>query len=500
MRLLHDGFFNAARRDGHSLAVIEESGESVTYAALHGMVERVARQLVAAGVSPGDRVAVVLPKSANALATIIAILRSGAAYVPVDPDGPHGRTLAVLQNCRPRLVLTDQRGVERLGMLPGEPPLCVVAPVDSQDAPSIDHNEIAAATESLPAYILHTSGSTGTAKGVVVSHRAATTFVRWASGAFGLSKDDRIASIAPLHFDLSVFDVFASQRVGAVVVLLSAAVVRNPLLLAERLSESRITTLYATPSVLMALQRFGRLERYQFDHIRQVLFAGEVFPVPQLRELMKRWPQAAFHNLFGPTETNVCTWYRVPAAVISNPPRILPIGRACPHYRIRIDTAPGSAQRGELLVSGDGLMTGYLNRPEDTASAFVTDAEGVAWYRTGDLVSQRPDGLLLFHGRRDRMVKRHGFRIELGEIEACLRRHPALAEVAVVAVTRRLITTAIHAFIVPRSAIDLIQLRSYCADELPAYMIPNRFSVLEELPLTASGKIDLNSLEQLDIQ
>jgi acyl-CoA synthetase (AMP-forming)/AMP-acid ligase II len=234
--------------------------------------------------------------------------------------------------------------------------------------------------------------------------------------------------------------------------------------------------------------------------LRAVLFAGEVFPVPQLRALRRLWPSPRYVNLYGPTETNVCTFFELPPTTPSERTEPYPIGRSCPHVRCRVVDADGSTvpagTEGELVVTGDGVMQGYWNLPQQNAQAFLTDAAGVRWYRTGDLVVENADGVYVFHGRRDRMVKRRGYRIELAEIEAGLAGYPAAREVAVVALPDATAGVQIKAYlsVSGEGRPSLIDLKQFCSERLPQYMIPDSFGVLDVLPRTSTDKIDYQAL------
>ena len=287
------------------------------------------------------------------------------------------------------------------------------------------------------AYILYTSGSTGKPKGVMLTNRAAISFVDWCSEAFGPDLNDRFSSHAPFHFDLSILDIYLPIKHGASLVLISEEIGKDPARLAAMISESNITSWYSTPSILSFLAQYGRLERYDYSSLRMVHFAGEVFPVKHLRALKKMIPNPRYFNLYGPTETNVCTFYEIPPIIPEDRTHPFPIGKACSRYRIGIfdefgrEVPPGN--EGELCASGDGMMIGYWNLPERTANAFLADSSGGKWYKTGDITFEGPDGNYVYVARRDRMVKKRGYRIELGEIEAGLYRHPAIKEAAVVA-------------------------------------------------------------------
>ena len=497
-------------------AVIHPGLGQISYRELGGLSDRLRDRLIHEGVLPGDRVGLYLHKSLDSVISIFGILKAGAVYVPVDPDAPPPRCAFILNNCAVRAVICD-RSLERplraeLTKLGGMPPLHVL-----DDAPgrvrldayleARDRQDLAppAATVYPPpgdgAYILYTSGSTGVPKGVTISHRAARAFVDWCSDRFRPLADDVFSSHAPLHFDLSIHDIYVSLKHGATLVLIGEDLGKDPHKLAEEISSQRITVWYSTPSILSLLAQYGRLDRYDYSSLRIVHFAGEVFPIPQFRALYSFWPNPRYFNLYGPTETNVCTYFEVKGL---EPDRTepFPIGRLCEHYRGRVLDAAGNevarGEEGELLCAGPGVMSGYWNLPEQNARAFVIDADGVPWYRTGDLVVEQADVGYLFHGRRDRMVKRRGYRVELGEIEAALATHPMVKETAVVAVSDEGAGVKIKAFLsFKEGRPSIIQLKHFCVEKLPMYMIPDTFGLLDRLPRTSTDKIDYQGLKSL---
>jgi amino acid adenylation domain-containing protein len=348
------------------------------------------------------------------------------------------------------------------------------------------------------AYILYTSGSTGRPKGVALTHGNALSFVDWCSDVFAPTSDDVFSSHAPFHFDLSILDVYVPIKHGARLVLVGEQAGKEPLGLAQMIAEAGITVWYSTPSILNLLASFGHLERHDFGALRTVLFAGEVFPPAQLAALKRFWPEPRYCNLYGPTETNVCTWFEIPAAVDPNDDPY-PIGSVCPpNAAIVVDSSGArvaAGEEGELLVHGPNVMTGYWNRPEDNARAFLTDEQGRKWYRTGDIVVEH-EGVFHFRGRRDRMVKRRGYRVELGEIEAALARHPRVLECAVVARPDDALGVRITAFLNRGDAarLSIIELKQHCSAQLPVYMVPDDFCQIELLPRTSTDKIDYQSL------
>lgn len=507
---------SAARRPGH-VAVEDPPDGSITYAELDALSDRVRDRLAALGVRRGDRVGVSLRKTIDAYATMLGALKAGAAYVPVDLAAPAWRAAFILHDCAVRVAVLDAAVVPawraeagKLGPLPAVLELTGVgggaglrAALDRADAerPAPRVADVPAGGDEL-AYILYTSGSTGTPKGVMLTHTCATSHVQWFTEAFAPREDDRFSSHAPFHFDLSITDLYVALRHGATVVLIDAARGKEPLGLAQLMAERRISVWYSTPTILTVLAEFGRMEQHDWSALRQVNFAGEVFPIKHLRAVKERLPRARFANLYGPTETNVCTWHPIPDAVEPERSAPYPIGRTCSHFRSRVVDEDGRdvprGTEGELVMHGAGMLQGYYNNPARTAAAFLVDGEGRRWYRTGDLVVEGADGVFEFVGRRDRMVKRRGYRIELGEIEAGLYRHEGVKEAAVVAFKDAEGGVRIKAFIAMGQGQrgSEIALRAFCAKALPQYMIPDAFGFLDGLPKTSTDKVDYQRLAQ----
>jgi amino acid adenylation domain-containing protein len=506
---------SAAHRPDATAVEDPARGTTLTYRELAELSDRARDRLWQMGVRPGDRVGLYMRKSVDAVAAIFGVLKTGAAYVPVDPDAPASRGALILQDAAVRVVVAEQRLAEALqsslAAFGAAPPMLLLD--QSSDAIPLAARLAADAGREPPpavetvhpepdalAYILYTSGSTGRPKGVMLTHRSATSFVDWCSATFAPVARDRFSSHAPLHFDLSILDVFVSIRHGATLVLVDEEVGKDPLRLAPLIAERRISVWYSTPSILGLLARYGRLERYDYGALRLVLFAGEVFPVARLRELKALWPAPRYFNLYGPTETNVCTYHEIPATIEPERTAPFPIGRSCEHLRSRVVDEEGRTvspgDDGELVVAGPGLMAGYRNLPDENARAFLTDDAGERWYRTGDLVVEEADGTYVFHGRRDRMIKRRGYRVELGEIEAGLAAHPAVCEVAVVAVRAEGAEVRVDAYLGVRDGRrpSLIELKQFCVDRLPRYMVPDRFHFVEALPRTSTDKVDYQAI------
>lgn len=512
---LHEHFEHTAARLPSKVAVVEPGGIALTYSNLERISNRLRNRLVHLGVRPGDRVGLYLHKSVDSIAAVLGVLQAGAAYVPVDPDAPAERGAYIFNDCAVRAVVCDRALAGPLWVeltkLRATPTLIVLDDVELRVRLDAALDDLIAFDPLTPtetvhpdpdsiAYILYTSGSTGRPKGVAISHRAALAFVDWCSATFAPREDDVFSSHAPLHFDLSIHDLYVPLKHGGTLVLIGEALGKEPQKLAETIAAQGITIWYSTPSILALLAQYGKLDRHDCSRLRIVHFAGEVFPIPQFRALHALWPHPRYFNLYGPTETNVCTWYEV-TSLPADRTEPFPIGPVCAHYRGRVIDETGAdvafGDEGELIIAGPGVMSGYWNLPEQNAAAFIDDGAGQRWYRTGDLVVETRDEGYVFHGRRDRMVKRRGYRVELGEIEAGLAKHPQLREVAVVANPGPDGGVRIKAFVAPGDGgrPSIIQLKQFCMDVLPRYMAPDVFTFLDALPRTSTDKIDYQTLK-----
>ncbi|MFQ5741398.1 MAG: amino acid adenylation domain-containing protein [Acidobacteriota bacterium] len=495
-------------------------GRAISYRQLDKLSDQLAQTLLEEGVERGGRVGICLSKSIEAVVAVFGILKCGAAYVPLDYFSPPSRLALIAGDCGIQALITTTRKASRILAEPrSDESVKVLILTDTATSTHLEMGpgiralfwEEVMATSSRPsrfprrseddlAYLLYTSGSTGTPKGVMITHRASLSFVNWASRYFQLSRKDRVSNHAPLQFDLSIFDIFATFRSGATLVAVPEELSSFPLQLADFIEKQAISVWYSVPSVLIRLVLKGGMERYRFLSLRQVLFAGEVFPVKHLRRLQGRVPHAEFFNLYGPTETNVCTVY--PVRVLTNQDsRPVPIGKACSNSEVWALNERGEVARtgetGELYIRGSSLMKGYWGLPKKTSEVLtsVKNAPGAAGgmaYRTGDLVKQLEDGNYVFVGRRDEMVKSRGYRIELGEIEAVLCSHPEVREVAVLAVPDEQIGNALKVIVVrlEDSNLDRAEVENWCARWLPRYMIPTLIGFRDDLPRTSTGKVD----------
>jgi amino acid adenylation domain-containing protein len=513
--LSHSVDRGADRQPGHE--AIRCAGAGLTYADLARRSNALARILVAHGVRRGDRVGIFMNKSLDSAVAIYGVMKAGGAYVPLDPFAPTSRLAFVIRDCGIRHLVTtdlklDQSALldEDLGTLAcliGSRPrdgFVTVSWSDVHDAP-FDTAPDLQLTEQDLAYILYTSGSTGTPKGIMHTHRSGLSFAEWAAATYGLTSEDRVSNHAPLHFDLSTFDFFATAQAGGTTVIVPEAVTKLPAEQARLMEREKLTVWYSVPFALIQLLDRGNLGKLDLRALRWVLFAGEVFPTKHLRRLVEAFPGVRFSNLYGPTETNVCTYYHVPSAL---PPgdEAIPIGRPCRNVQSLIvdeDNRPvADGQPGELLIRGGVVMRGYWGRPDLNTRGFfrLQVFDGIyddVFYRTGDLVEALPDGNLKYLGRLDRQIKTRGYRVELDEVEAALLSLPSVEEAAAFTVPDGNGSSLIEAAVTPKGGAVLTPeaVVNHVSGLLPPYAVPVRVQVMDVFPRTSTGKINRRELE-----
>ncbi|MCX8128560.1 MAG: amino acid adenylation domain-containing protein [Clostridia bacterium] len=516
---------NSAQRYGEKTAV-RYRDEAVTYRQLNMLANQVANTLISQGLAVGDKVGLYLSKSIEAVAAIFGILKAGAVYVPLDPDSPLERTRYIISNCSISTIVVDdfklQKLVKNQELFPEKLLLLNMSkkqPVPSENKNgwkvlsrteiedhSINTTDAETLTENDLAYILYTSGSTGQPKGVMLTHLNGSVFVDWAADYLNLRADDIFSSHAPFHFDLSIFDIFVSIKLGATLCLIPPGISYFPDAILKYLYENKITVWYSVPSALIQLLSLKDDLRAKLQSVNTLIYAGEVFPYQYLNKLGEVLTETDVYNFYGPTETNVITYYKVELQKDKPLEENVPIGMPCPYAEIRIvdenmkPVPPGGA--GELIVNGSSLMSGYWGDAEKSARAVrkVTGEKGEAFfYFTGDWVAEREDGSIIYINRRDNMVKTRGFRVELGEIETALYKHSSVQKASVVAIPDEKIGHRIIAFVDLKKGSRVLpdEMEKHCEHFLPAYMLPEKIIVLQELPLSANGKIDREKLKEL---
>jgi amino acid adenylation domain-containing protein len=479
------------------------------------------RQLVAVlmslGVQRGDRVALFVPKSVNSMIAVHGVMQSGAAYVPVDPLSPSAVLATVLTSAQARVLVTDQRltrtVTEALNILreAGEVvPSVIGADLDQSAATFVSWEAVASATAGTViavdptdlAYVMFTSGSTGTPKGIAHTHGSGLEYAIRAAETYNVQPTDRLANSAPLHFDISTFELFAGPLVGACSLMIPEPYLKMPASLSKLMADEHVTFWYSVPSLLTELATRGVLEERDLSSLRWVIFGGEVVSPAVVRRLMTLWPDAKFSNSYGPAEVNQCTYYHLPG----KPPdsERVPIGIPWRDAYLQISDESGKevpvGTVGQLLVSTPTMMSGYWGRPDLTDRSIVRDKDsGKRWYATGDLVHRDEAGVFHFHGRLDNQVKVRGNRIELESVEAALVEVAgvihAVAAVRGVGVDARLVSVVVveHDDVLG-PALDTTGVLRAAANLLPRYALPDELTIVTALPLTPSGKLDKSTV------
>src|SRR5271165_2786603 len=354
-------------------AAVWARGRSISYRELDERSNQLAHLLMQGGVRKGDRVGLFFPKCVESIISMFGVLKAGAAYVPLDPQAPVDRIGYIIGNCGIKVLITQDERRRSLDAATREAlEACVVIDEARESGkgtgvvpwPALmeypaSHPPVVTLTETDLAYILYTSGSTGRPKGVMLSHQNALTFVEWCADKFKVRSDDRLSNHAPLHFDLSVFDVYNAMEAGATVYLVTEDLALFPTSLANFIETQKITIWYSVPSALMLLLLHAHLTPEKLKSVRTILFAGEVFPMKYLRQLAEMAPAAELYNLYGPTETNVCTYYKIERERLASLEK-LPIGIACENTEVfavndqdQIVNQPG--EQGELYVRGPAV-------------------------------------------------------------------------------------------------------------------------------------------------
>ncbi|MGA2782364.1 MAG: amino acid adenylation domain-containing protein [Smithella sp.] len=504
-------------------------GDTLTYSSLEEKSNQLAAALSQSGVKTGDRVGIMLNKSIEAIISIFGILKTGAIYVPIDAHTPTSRVLCILKNCDIKYLISSSTNVKAIMKdIGGDSPLRHIILVDDKvdTAPiNVSNIEILSFEMTLrnqkgitfqsniadvsPAYILHTSGSTGVPKGVVISHLNALTFINMAAEFFHIKSKDRLCSVAPLHFDLSVFDIFVAIRQGATLVLTPEYLTTFPAKLAEYISNQRITVWNSVASLLSILAEKGALEKYTFETMRIVHFSGDILPVKYLRHLKRHMNNAEFYNIYGQTEANSSMCYQVKD--IPNDSWKVPIGKPFPNFEVFLLDENGRAQRtpgheGELYVKAATVALGYWRNEKETNEKFITDPRNSdtvsRCYKTGDLVRIDAEGNFIFVGRKDHMIKSRGYRIELAEVESTLISHPLVRQAVVIPVPDELIGNRLigHISLIDDGKLTENDISIFCGRVLPKYMVPETFIFHDTLPTISTGKIDRKLLEKQFIE
>jgi len=467
-------FLHQCQQQPDALA-LQQQDRQISYRQLLQQAQTIAAALQAKGIPPGQPVAIHLDRGVDAAIALFGVLLAGVCYVPLDLKNPAPRLSFIVSDAQVNAVLG-------LGSAPDwlDENLWLDIASCNEGAPA----PVEIPAESLAA-ILYTSGSTGQPRGVALSHRAISAFASWAAELLDLTPADRIASSAPFFFDLSTFDLYAVLGAGASLHFIPAGLTMAPARLSAWLSEQAISGWYTVPSLLAFLTYKGNLAQTPLAALRFLIFAGEVFPTPALIDLTVSLPQTALYNFFGPTETNVCCFWQVARDRLVAE-QTIPIGQPAAGCELQID-----AETGELWVRGPTLASGYWR--DGLVQSFL-NPDG--WYASGDRASLE-QGEYRFHGRLGRMLKCSGYRVEPAEIEAVVNAIPGVKACAVIGIDDPTAGQRPALAVVLEPGMSIAEIRKSLSRQLPAYMQPSRYLVLEELPRLANGKLDFGKVRSL---
>jgi len=543
MYLLQHSILNSANRYPDNEA-FRCGDKALTYKELAEQSHQLAHLLISLGVQRGDRVGVYLNRCLETAVAVYGILSAGAAFVPLDPYAPPSRNQFVIQDCGIKHLISNKNQEKNLKNTLAEKSeiKSVISLFRGSNASSIsssgDGNTSSISPfgggwgvdfadfctnlniqtftqkklQQLPytnpqirsleddlAYIMYTSGTTGTPKGIMHTHRSGLAYAKLSADLYNVQPTDRLGNHAALHFDISTMGYFAMPYAGGTTVIVPDIHTKLPASMAQLIEKERLTIWYSVPLALTQLLQSGVMDSLDLAALRWVLYGGEPFPAKHLRALMERLPNAIFSNVYGPAEVNQCTYYNLP-----KPPKdeeTIPLGKVWGNTEMLIfdeNNAPvKQGETGELLIRSATQMKGYWNRPDLTEKGFykrqrITGCEEI-FYRTGDLVRLCEEGNLHFLGRKDRQVKIRGYRIELDEVEATLVAHDAVESAAIFAVKND-DEAYINAVAVTKKDLKEFDLKLYLSEHLPAYAVPSNIKFIDVIPRTAAGKVNYKEL------
>ncbi|REK71298.1 non-ribosomal peptide synthetase [Paenibacillus paeoniae] len=499
--LLHEQFSEQARLDPKHIAIATSQFE-ITYGELNRLTNRYARQLRKEGAAPDRLIAIVMEKGWEQAAAVLAVLKSGAAYLPIDPDMPQERVNVLIEQGQVEIVLTQPWLEQKLNWL-GEQRICIGVEYDGLPRLQDDPLDSVQQPEDL-AYVIYTSGSTGRPKGVMIDHRGATNTIWDMNERFNVSRSDRVFALSALSFDLSVYDLFGTLAAGGTIVIPDSEHRKDPAHWLYMMRKERVTIWNSVPALMNMLVEFasGQKERLN-NQLRLVLMSGDWIPLALPEAIRALSEDVELISLGGATEASIWS-ILYPIDHVEPGWSSIPYGRAMRNQGMHVlndamEPCPTWVP-GQLHISGIGLAKGYYGDEEKTAASFVIHPRtGERLYRTGDIGRWLPDGNIEFMGREDFQIKLQGYRIELGEIETALVQHSQVRE-AVVAVAgvggqRKLVA---YLVLQQEGTTDQEEIRRYLANKLPDYMIPSYHMVLDALPLTANGKINRKELPSVE--
>lgn len=518
--LLHDVFTETVKKYPSNTAIIHEGGERVSYEELNSLSNRYANLIksIKKKVRENPYVGILSCVKKESIASVIGCLKIGCTYVPLDEYSPVERLKYIVESTKLDIIIVESKWFIKFNSLFDSPLISKVILLEDFDDISYLNEKIVLHKELLNfsdaeipmynqvcddlAYILHSSGSTGIPKGIMLTHRNARTFVDWMQKEFNLQESDIVMSRAPFKFDLSVFDIFNTFKAGATLVCYdwckNREGDRKHLDYVKLMERTNATILYTTPSTFISLMNRGNLNNASLS-LRTIMYAGEPFPIPQLRKLSKILPNTKIANIYGPTETNIVTYYWINDIPVNDTDSI-PLGYVVDDTEIIVVSEDQKRicepfELGELWCRGGTVTIGYLGLEEKTSENLVLSPFHrfpTHFWRTGDYGFIDDKGLLHYRGRKDHMVKVKGFRIEIGEVENSISGFLGIDEFAVVAKHDDKYGNRLYCYFscLKDYTISINLLIEYIKKKLPEYMMPYKFIELETLPKTSSGKID----------
>lgn len=428
-------------------------------------------------------IGVLMEKSLNSLLAIFGILSAHKAYVPLDESLPPDRLLYILANSGLDCLITDNLHYNLALKICSKENILLF---DNIKFFQLEENRLyESVTEDMEeslAYILYTSGSTGFPKGIMHTHKSALAFIKWAVDYFGVSDDDVFSSHAPFHFDLSIFDIYVSIAVGAKICILPKSISSFPVSLISYIKLKKLTVWYSVPYILVNMFSESNIDNCDFDSLRIIIYAGEAMMLKDAARIQKRLAQVDIYNLYGPTETNVITYYKLSMDTFQRSDQQIPIGYPCPYTSIQVLDENGievkNGEPGEIVVKSDSLMKGYVN-----SGNITTDI-----YATGDIVKKESGNLLVFIGRKDHMIKVNGFRVELGDIEYHVKCFSGIRD-CYARLSKVKNRSVIEVILEADDNIQIHELKQFMASRLPGYMLPYNYVVCQKLKRNSRGKL-----------